>query len=120
MTTNQPDPQRDKPDLLSSLLRETFDLVDEVVADITDEEIDDRLRAMLRSAGYTDMDDSDADQPLSAPARPQDQPADQRDVSAGNGGITELTLDGVAALATKAHAGELEMYGGRTKGTFGQ
>ncbi|MFY1681660.1 hypothetical protein ACN265_09050 [Micromonospora sp. WMMD730] len=112
MTTNQPDPPRDEPDSLSSLLRETFDLVDEVVAGITDEEIDDRLRIMLRSAGYTDVDAPDAEQPLSVPAQPKDQHADPRGVSAGSGSITELTLDEVAALATKAHAGQLEMYGG--------
>ncbi|MEV0326434.1 hypothetical protein AB0H63_08255 [Micromonospora echinospora] len=90
MTTNNPEPQRAEPASLNSLFRETFDLIDEVVADTTDAEIHDRLRIVLRRAGYIDVEGSDADRLLP---------------------VGELTLAEVAALATRAHEGQREMYG---------
>lgn len=50
---HEPD-QNDGPTSLKHLFRETYDLVDEAVANTTDEQIEDRLRAVLRKAGYSE------------------------------------------------------------------
>ncbi|GGM89948.1 hypothetical protein ACFFX1_49280 [Dactylosporangium sucinum] len=54
MTMNLEPRQNNGPTSLKHLFRETYDLVDEAVANTTDEQIDDRLRAVLRKAGYSE------------------------------------------------------------------
>jgi hypothetical protein len=69
VTTSNPEPRQDEPTSLKGLFRETYDLVDEVVADTADEQIDDRLQIILSRAGYLEHPgDSDVDRRLEVAA----------------------------------------------------
>jgi hypothetical protein len=52
VTAPSPEPQRDEAASLADLLRQTYDAIDRVVDDITDEEIHERLRAAFDAAGH--------------------------------------------------------------------